>query len=160
MSKVSWYRRIINAPAGNYDPLFEAIDWYSDQYDQAQNDVTLRKGMRLFEMESRIPGLTAYYYALLQELEAIHVWLELQHDQVLQKHRRHYIEHYARDLKDRQVEAYASAEGEVVAMKMLINELSLVRNKFMGIMKSLEYAHFQLGNLTKLRTAGMEDATI
>jgi hypothetical protein len=45
-------------------------------------------------------------------------------------------------------------------METIINEVALLRNKWLGIMKGLESKNFMLGHVTRLRTAGMEDASI
>jgi hypothetical protein len=45
-------------------------------------------------------------------------------------------------------------------MEVLINEVALLRNRWLGIMKSLESKNFMLGHIVRLRAAGMEDITI
>jgi hypothetical protein len=45
-------------------------------------------------------------------------------------------------------------------MNNLINEVALVRNKYLGIMKGLDAKGFSLGNITRLRIAGMNDAEL
>ena len=35
-----------------------------------------------------------------------------------------------------------------------------MRNKWLGIMKGLEAKQWQLGHITRLRTAGMEDVSL
>jgi hypothetical protein len=36
----------------------------------------------------------------------------------------------------------------------------MLRNKFLGIMKGLDTKQWQIGHITRLRTAGMEDIVI
>jgi hypothetical protein len=43
---------------------------------------------------------------------------------------------------------------------VLINEVALLRNKFLGVMKGIDAKQWQLGHIVSLRTAGMEDITI
>jgi hypothetical protein len=45
-------------------------------------------------------------------------------------------------------------------METLINEVALLRNRWLGIMKALEAKNFMMGHLVKLRVAGMEDMSI
>ena len=45
-------------------------------------------------------------------------------------------------------------------METLVNEVALMRNQYLGIMKALESKNFMLGHITRLRVAGMEDITI
>ena len=39
-----------------------------------------------------------------------------------------------------------------------LEEVALLRNKFLGLTKGYEYLHFQIGNIIHLRKAGIEDA--
>jgi hypothetical protein len=43
---------------------------------------------------------------------------------------------------------------------VLINEVALLRNKWLGILKGIDAKQWQLGHIVRLRTAGMEDVSI
>jgi hypothetical protein len=75
-------------------------------------------------------------------------------------HYRRYLERYNRELSDRSIEKYIDGESDIVDMNNLINEVALVRNKYLGIMKGLDAKGFSLGNITRLRIAGMNDAEL
>jgi hypothetical protein len=45
-------------------------------------------------------------------------------------------------------------------MAMVINEIALMRNIFISITKGIDAMSYQVNNITKLRTVGLEDATI
>ena len=51
-------------------------------------------------------------------------------------------------------------EDEVIDFETIINEVALVRNKWLGLMKGLESKNFMLGHVSRLRTAGMEDISL
>ena len=53
-----------------------------------------------------------------------------------------------------------TGEDSVITLTELCNQFILLRNKFLGIMKGLEAKSFQISNVTKLRSAGLEDITI
>jgi len=63
-------------------------------------------------------------------------------------------------LTSRDAEKYVDGEDEVVDFETLINEVALLRNRWLGIMKGLEAKQWQLGHITRLRTAGMEDVSV
>ena len=42
----------------------------------------------------------------------------------------------------------------------IINEVALLRNKWLGVMKGIDSKQWQLSNLVKLKVAGMEDFSI
>jgi hypothetical protein len=63
-------------------------------------------------------------------------------------------------LSSRDAEKYTEGEDEVIDMEVLINEIALMRNRWLGVMKALESKNFMLGHIVRLRAAGMEDITI
>jgi hypothetical protein len=71
-----------------------------------------------------------------------------------------YLENYNRALTSRDAEKYVDGESDIIDMETLVNEVALLRNRYLGIMKGLEAKQWQLGHIVRLRTAGMEDATI
>ncbi|MCX7180706.1 MAG: hypothetical protein NTX56_18735, partial [Proteobacteria bacterium] len=79
---------------------------------------------------------------------------------IRRKHFQKYLEAYARALTSRDAEKYVDGEDEVVDYESLINEVALIRNKWMGILKGLESKNFMLGHIVRLRAAGMEDVTL
>ena len=73
---------------------------------------------------------------------------------------RKFLENYNKALSSRDADKFVDGEDEVVNLQYLINEFSLVRNKFIGIIKALEAKQFQINNVVKLRAAGLEDITL
>jgi hypothetical protein len=63
-------------------------------------------------------------------------------------------------LSSRDAEKYVDGETEVVEYEELINEVALLRNQYLGIIKALDSKNWTLSNIVKLRAAGMEDATL
>jgi len=107
-----------------------------------------------------LPGVTENRFNQLQEIEAVLNFLNLELRKLRRKHYKKYLESYARALTSRDAEKYADAEDEVIDMEVLINEVALLRNKYLGIIKGIDSKQWQLGHITKLRTAGLEDAEI
>jgi len=107
-----------------------------------------------------LPGLTEQAFNSLQEIEALLRWMEIQFRKIRQKHYKKYLETYAKALTSRDAEKYADGEQEVVDYDCLINEVALIRNKYLGVIKGLDQKSFMLGHITRLRTAGMEDVTL
>jgi hypothetical protein len=73
---------------------------------------------------------------------------------------RNYLEHNDRALSSRDAGIYADGDSDVADMATLINEFALLRNKWIGLHKAIEAKSFQINNIVKLRTAGLDDATI
>ena len=79
---------------------------------------------------------------------------------IRRKHFQKYLENYARALSSRDAEKYVDGEEEVIDYETIINEVALLRNKWLGLMKGLESKNFMMGHITRLRTAGMEDISL
>ena len=107
-----------------------------------------------------LPGVTEHRFNQLQEIEAVLNYLNIQLRKIRRKHFQKYLEAYNRALTSRDAEKYAEGEDEVIDMEVLINEVALLRNKWLGILKGLEAKQWQMGHIVRLRTAGMEDITI
>ena len=57
-------------------------------------------------------------------------------------------------------EKYFDGEADVVDMEKIINEFALLRNQWLGIIKGLDIKQWQLSNIIKLRTSGLEDVVL
>jgi uncharacterized HAD superfamily protein len=152
-----WYGRITADPE-DLTPLVECLLHYEQEHADALAEVKT-KG-KIEHIAKLIPGWSAYRFAQLQELEAILEYLNIQLRKIKGERYQFYMEKYARQLTSRDADKYADADPKVLDLALLINQVALTRNKFLAIMKGLEYLHFQLGNITKLRVAGIEDASI
>ena len=63
-------------------------------------------------------------------------------------------------MSSRDVHRYVHGEADVVDYEKIINEFALLRNKWLGVLKALDQKQWQITNITKLRVAGMEDASL
>ena len=107
-----------------------------------------------------LPGITEHRFNQLQEIEAVLNYLGIQLRKIRRKHFQNYLEKYNRALTSRDAEKYVDGEDEVIDFETIINEVALVRNKWLGLMKGLESKNFMLGHVSRLRTAGMEDISL
>ena len=60
-------------------------------------------------------------------------------------------------MTSRDAEKYANGDDDVIELAILINSVSVVRNKFLGLTKGLESKHYQLTNVIKMKSAGIDD---
>ena len=84
-------------------------------------------------------------------------YLNIQLRKIRRKHFQKYLEAYQRALTSRDAEKYVDGEDEVIEYETLINDIALLRNQWLGIMKGLESKNFMLGHVVRLRASGMED---
>jgi hypothetical protein len=149
-----WYNKVVR----NLGEIPAFIDYYERELVAARADVKIQG--KVEKELSNLPGETEYRFNQLQEIEAILEHLNIQLRKIRQKHYKKYLEAYARALTSRDAEKYAEAEDEVIDMETIINEVALLRNKWLGVMKGIESKNFMLGHVVRLRTAGMEDITV
>jgi len=132
-----------------------ALDWFENEYTQAKLEVRINGSV---EKQSRdLPGIVEHRFAQLQELEAILEHFNIQLNKVRTKSFRQYLEAYNRALTSRDAEKFADGEEDVIMYQELVNEVALMRNKWQGIIKTLDIKGFQINNVIRLKVAGQED---
>ena len=149
-----WYNRIVQ-DLGN---LPDFISYYEAQLQEAKSDV--RVAGQVEKNLSGLPGVTEHRFNQLQEIEAVLEYLNIQLRKIRRRHFQKYLESYARALTSRDAEKYVDGEDEVIDFETLINEVALLRNKFLGIIKAFESKNLMLGHVVRLRAAGMEDIQV
>jgi hypothetical protein len=149
-----WYNKVVT-DLGNI-PAF--INHYEDELVEAKQDCGVRGNLE--KNIASLPGLTEHRFNQLQEIEAVLNYLNIQLRKIRKKHFQKYLENYPRALTSRDAEKYVDGEDEVIDFETIINEVALVRNKWLGLLKGLESKNFMLGHVARLRTAGMEDVTL
>lgn len=149
-----WYNKVV-ADLGN---IPDFINYYENELVEAKYDCSV-KG-RLEKNVADLPGITEHRFNQLQEIEAVLNYLNIQLRKIRRKWFQKYMENYNRALSSRDAEKYVDGEDEVIDFETIINEVALIRNKWLGLLKGLESKNFMLGHVTRLRTAGMEDISI
>jgi hypothetical protein len=151
---MNWYTRITS----DLSVIPDFIAHYESELEQAKWDV--RVNGKVEKNISNLPGITEHRFNQLQEIEAVLNYLNIQLRKLRRKYFQKYLEGYNRALTSRDAEKYTDGEDEVIDFEVLINEVALLRNKWLGILKGLDSKQWQLGHIVRLRTAGMEDITV
>jgi hypothetical protein len=151
---MNWYSKITS----NLSHIPAFITHYENELEKARTDVRING--RIEKNLADLPGITEYRFSQLQEIEAVLNYLNIQLNKIRRKHFQKYLENYNRSLTSREAEKYVDGEDEVIDYETIINDVALIRNKWLGVMKGLESKNFQLGHITRLRVAGMEDTVL
>ena len=149
-----WYSRV----TANLGAIPDFIAHYEAEHAAAKKECTV--GGLIEKNITALPGITEHRFNQLQEIEAVLNHLNIQLRKIRRKHFQKYLEGYARALTSRDAEKYVDGEDEVIDFETLINEVALLRNRYLGIMKGLESKNFMLGHVVRLRAAGMEDVQL
>jgi len=151
---MTWYRKVTT----DLSALPDFISHYDNELISAKNDVKVYGNVE--KNIAALPGITEYRFNQLQEIEAVLNYLNIQLRKIRRKHFQKYLEKYNRNLSSRDAEKYVDGEDEVIDYEVLINEVALLRNKWLGVLKGIDAKQWQLGRIVRLRTAGMEDISI
>ena len=151
---MTWYTQISN----DLSKIPEFIANYESELIDAKREIKIA-GVLETNLK-QLPGVTEHRFNQLQDIEAVLNFLNIQLRKIRRKHFQKYLEAYNRALTSRDAEKYVDGETEVIDYETLINEVALLRNKWLGVLKGLESKNFMMGHLVKLKTAGMEDYVI
>jgi hypothetical protein len=150
----NWYTRV----SSDLSKIPDFLAYYEAELASAKNDVKIFGNVE--KNISSLPGITEHRFNQLQEIEAVLNFLNIQLRKVRRKWFQKYLEAYNRALTSRDAEKYVDGEDEVIDFETIINEVALLRNKWLGTMKGLDSKNFMLGHIVRLRTSGMEDVTV
>ena len=150
----NWYTRV----SADLSKIPDFLAYYETELISAKSDVKIYGNVE--KNISSLPGVTEHRFNQLQEIEAVLNYLNIQLRKIRRKHFQKYLEAYNRVLSSRDAEKYVDGEQEVVDFETIINEVALLRNKWLGTMKGLDSKNFMLGHIVRLRTSGMEDITV
>lgn len=151
---MSWYSKISLDLAN----LPDCIDYFYAELDLARKEVKIYGSIE--KASASLPGIVEQRFNQLQEIEAILEYLNIELRKIRSKTFKKYLENYPRALSSRDCEKYAEGEPDVVDMEKIVNEFAMIRNQWLGIIKSLDIKGFQINNIIKLRVAGLEDITL
>ena len=151
---MNWYDLV----SKDISKIPEAVEFFEAELLEAKKEMQITG---LIERASaRMPAIVENRFSQLQEIEAILEYLNIELRRLRSSHFRKYLENYQRSLSSRDCEKFVDGEADVVDFEKIINDFALIRNKWLGIIKGLDIKQWQLSNIVKLRTAGLDDASL
>lgn len=151
---MNWYSEITQ----DLGSLPQFLGYYETELIDARAEVKL--GGSLEKNISALPGIVEHRFTQLQEIEAILNYMNIRLRGIKYKHFKDFKEAHALALTARELDKYVDGEQEVIDYEILINEVALMRNKWLGIMKGLENKQWMAGHVVKLRSVGLEEVVI
>ena len=151
---INWYDKV----SKDISNIPNAVAYYESELLAAKQDARIAGNLE--RAAANMPGIVENRFNQLQEIEAILEYLNIELRRLRSQHFRKYLENYQRALSSRDCEKFVEGEADVVDFEKIINDFALLRNKWLGIIKALDIKQWQVSNIIKLRTAGLEDATL
>ena len=149
-----WYQKI----AKDISAIPEAIKHYESELESAKAECRIRGNVE--KASANMPGIVEQRFNQLQEIEAILEYLNIEMRKIKTRNYKKYLEGYNKALSSRDADKYAEGEDEVIDQQHIVNEVALIRNKFIGLIKAIDAKQFQINNIVKLRAAGLEDVSL
>lgn len=150
----NWYTRVSN----DLSQLPDFMEHFDSELAAAKFEIGIKGSVE--KNLAGLPGITEYRFNQLQTIEAVLNFLNIKLRQMRSATFKKYLENYNRALSSRDAEKYVDGEQDIIDMESLVNEVALLRNRYLGILKALESKNFMIGHLVRLKVAGMEDFTI
>ena len=150
-----WYYKVTH----DISAIPDFIDYFEGELENARLQLSL-KGKSLEKHAAELPGVVEQRFAQLQEIEAVLEFLNIQLRKERSNEFKKFLEAYNKALSSRDAEKYVDGVNSIVDTTMLVNEVALLRNKFLGITKGMEAKNFMVGHISKLRIAGLDDASL
>lgn len=151
---MSWYSKV----SKDIGHLPDCIEYFYKELETAKAEAKIYGNVE--RASASLPGIVEHRFNQLQEIEAILENLNIELRQIRSKTFKKYLENYQRALSSRDVEKYVDGEASVIDMEKIINEFAMLRNQWLGIIKALDIKQWQLSNIIKLRTSGLEDVVL
>ena len=151
---MNWYDKV----SKDISAIPNAAAYYEAELLSAKQDTRIAGSIE--KASAQMPGIVENRFNQLQEIEAILEYLNIELRRLKSQLFRKDLENYQRALSSRDCDRFVEGESDVVDMEKIINDFALLRNKWLGIIKALDIKQWQLSNIVKLRTAGLDDASI
>lgn len=151
----NWYQIVSKDLA----QLPNCVSYYETELDNARNEIAI-KGKAIERSQSELPGIVEKRFSQLQEIEAILEYVNIKYREIRSTTFKKYLEKYAKDLSSRDADKYCDGDRDVVDMAIIVNEVALLRNKFLALHKGLDQKSYMLGHITRLKCAGLDDASV
>lgn len=135
--------------------LNDFIDHFEDELEDAKLELEI--GERIIGEARKLPHIVDFRFGQLQEIESVYELMDIRLKEVRSHLHRKYLTNYQQKLGSRDVERFVEGEPTFVDAMVKKNQVNLLRNKFASVTKGLEYKHFQITNIVKLKAAGVDD---
>ena len=151
---MGWYNDIVE----DITKIPDFISYYHRELSSAKNE--LKISGKIDQHLTTLPGITEQRFNDLQVIEAVLNYINIETKKVRRKYFQKYLEQYNRQLSSRDAEKYVDGEDEVIQFELIANEVALIRNQYLGIIKGLESKNWMLGNLVRLHSSGLDSFTV
>lgn len=151
----NWYKEIKE----DATKVSNALEYYNNEYLEAKKELK-DNGKHLQQVQLELPSIFEIRYSQLQELEAIMEFFDIKIKGLRSNLYQKLLNSSQRALTSNDVKQYIDGDKNIMDLQIVINDIALIRNKFISITKSLDVKNWQLSNVTKSLCAGINDVIL
>lgn len=145
------YLKLIKENANNVPTV---LSYFEEEYIKAREEVKIKGNLQ--RCISELSSLYEMRFAQLQELEAIMEFFDIKLKGIRSSLYQKLMNNSQRALTSNDIKQYIDGDKNIIDLQLIINDIALVRNKFISLTKGFESKNWQLSNLTKLHCAGLD----
>jgi hypothetical protein len=145
------YLKLIKENANNVPSV---ISYFEEEYEKARDEIKIKGNLQ--RCISELPALYEIRFSQLQELEAIMEFFDIKLKGIRSSLYQKLLNNSQRALTSNDIKQYIDGDKNIMDLQLIINDIALVRNKFISLTKGFETKNWQLSNLTKLQCAGLD----
>ena len=151
-----WYREV----SRDINKLPDAIEWYEDQLEKAFEEVDISGNLMRANQDQA--GFIAYYDAMHTDLDAILTLMERNWRQEKARITMEYADSPPTNVKLGASESKLVVEmhPDVILAHDAFMEVNYLYKQYSSLLKGFEQRGYTLNNITKLRTANMEEVEV
>lgn len=149
---MSKYLQMIKDNASNINTVLE---YFNNEYEEARKELKINGVLQ--EQVSELSSIFEYRYAQLQEIESILEYFNIKMKGIKSSLYQKFMNTSARSLTSNDVKQYIDGDKNVVEIQLVINDIALIRNKYIGLSKGFETKNFMISNIVKLHIAGLDN---
>lgn len=150
----AWFYKVLE----DQNNLVDFITYFYNEYEQAVKE--LNSEGYIEAVAKKLPIMMEKRYAQYQVINALMQHYDNLYDQKHSELYRKYTEHYNRELTSKDINNYILGDPEIISIRDIKIEIGLLREHFASITKGLDCKQYQIGHITKLRIAGLDNAII
>ena len=141
------------------DAILDVLPKYEQKVLEAAPIFKL-EGRKLEEIMRTLPHHQSNYGRAFHEIKALEDWLQNVNEKETAKLWKKYLEGYPKQLSQNDIKSYIAGEKVIVELNQIIIEVSLIKNHLSDIVDAIKNMGFMMGNVTRLRVAELDEATL
>lgn len=145
--------------ASNTDKVLDYIETYETALEEIKPFFDL-KNRKLVEICQNIPKEIARFKRYAAELKSIEELISIKRDEYVGKRWKAYNETNSRTLAAKDIQQYINGEKDFVDYSELILEVTYLRNNINAVIEALDIMNWQVGHITKMAVASIEEYTL